>query len=116
MEQVTRPAPAPGRDTEVLQDQIVAALRQVYDPEIPVNIYDMGLIYKIDIDPESLHVHLDMTLTSPNCPAAQFLPAEVQARVEEVPDVSSVNLEIVWEPQWDMSRMSEEAQLELGLI
>lgn len=95
---------------------IIEALRQVYDPEIPVNIFDMGLIYGIVIDPESRAVHIDMTLTTPNCPAAQELPAQVQLQAAQVPGVTSAEVEIVWEPPWDPTKMSEEAQFQLGFI
>lgn len=102
--------------TEELKEQITAALQEVYDPEIPVNIYEMGLIYNIDVDDESKEVVIDMTLTTPNCPAAQELPAEVQRAAEGVDGVGRVTVDIVWDPPWEPSRMSEEAQLELGLI
>ncbi len=101
---------------EQLRLDIVEALRQVYDPEIPVNIYDMGLIYKIDIDQVSMAVHIDMTLTTPNCPAAQELPAEVQMQAGQVPGVASAFVDIVWDPPWEPSKMSEEAQFQLGFI
>lgn len=102
-------------DRETLMDQIVLALRDLYDPEIPVNIYDLGLIYRIDISEEGL-VDILMTLTSPMCPVAESLPPEVEARVSAIPGVSAVRLEVTWEPPWDYSRMSEEARLELGLL
>ncbi len=102
-------------DRETLMDQIVLALRDLYDPEIPVNIYDLGLIYQIDISEEGL-VDILMTLTSPMCPVAESLPPEVEARVSAIPGVSAVRLEVTWEPPWDYSRMSEEARLELGLL
>ncbi len=99
-----------------VDERIVEALRQVYDPEIPVNIYDMGLIYRIQRDEETEHVNIDMTLTSPNCPAAQELPLDAKYRVETVPGVSGATVDIVWDPPWGPEQMSEEAQMELGFI
>jgi FeS assembly SUF system protein len=90
-------------------------MRGVFDPEIPVNIYELGLIYDLKIDPAGA-VSIRMTLTSPACPVAGALPGEVQARVQAVPGVTSANVELVWDPPWDMSRMSEEARLQLGLF
>jgi FeS assembly SUF system protein len=99
----------------VTEDDVITAIRKVYDPEIPVSIYELGLIYGIDVEPSGT-VRVRMTLTAPNCPAAQSLPAEVARRVEEIPDVTSAKVEIVFDPPWDRSMMSEAAQLELGLI
>lgn len=98
-----------------LGDAIVDALREIFDPEIPVNIYELGLIYKIDVHDDNA-VTLDMTLTSPNCPVAESLPGEVQNRIEDVPGVGNCEVRIVWDPPWHPSMMTEEAQLELGLI
>lgn len=98
-----------------LEERIVAALRGVFDPEIPVNIYELGLIYDLKIDPPGA-VSIRMTLTSPACPVAGALPGDVQARVAAVPGVASVKVELVWDPPWEMSRMSEEARLQLGLF
>jgi FeS assembly SUF system protein len=97
-----------------LQEQIVAAIKTCYDPEIPVNIYELGLIYGIDVGPTS-DVLVRMTLTSPACPAAGSLPPEVEAKVKGVAGVASAKVEVVWEPTWDPSRMSEAARLELGM-
>ena len=97
-----------------LEEQIVAALKTCYDPEIPVDIYELGLIYGIDVDPAG-SVVLRMTLTSPMCPAAESLPPEVQRKIETIPGVSSAKIEIVWEPIWTMDRMSETAKMKLGL-
>lgn len=97
-----------------LEAKIVAALRTCYDPEIPVNIHELGLIYGIDIDPDN-NVKLRMTLTSPACPAAGTLPPEVEAKVKSIPGVASAKVEIVWEPTWDPSRMTEAARLTLGI-
>ena len=98
-----------------LRDQIEAALRTVFDPEIPVNIYDLGLIYDIIVDNSGV-VGIRMTLTAPACPAAQYLPGEVKQRVALIPGVTDVKLDIVWEPPWDRDRMSDAAKLQLGLF
>ena len=95
-------------ETEV---KIVEILKTVYDPEIPVNIYDLGLIYRIDVN-EDASVNVDMTLTAPSCPAADFIMEDVQQKVESVEGVKSVNINLVFEPQWDKDMMSEEAKLE----
>ena len=97
-----------------LEERIVAMLKTVYDPEIPVNIYDLGLIYRIDAN--NGDVILDMTLTAPNCPAAEFIMEDVKMKIESVEGVKSVVVNLVFEPEWDRSMMSEEAQLELGLL
>ena len=109
--------PSPERLAEVgkLGEAIVEALQTIYDPEIPVDIYELGLIYKIDIHDDN-SATVDMTLTSPHCPVAEILPGEVQQKVASVEGVSSCTVDIVWEPPWHPSMMSEEAQLELGLI
>lgn len=90
------------------------ALRQVYDPEISVNVYDLGLIYELKVD-ENHNVKIQMTLTAPNCPMADYVVEQVKTAVEDVPGVVSCEIELVWEPVWDRSRMSEEALIELGL-
>ena len=97
-----------------LEERIVAMLKTVYDPEIPVNIYDLGLIYRIDAN--NGDVILDMTLTAPNCPAAEFIMEDVKMKIESVEGVKSIVVNLVFEPEWDRSMMSEEAQLELGLL
>ena len=97
-----------------LERDIIRALRQVYDPEIPVNVYDLGLIYEIKVDEEH-EVYIQMTLTAPNCPMADYVVEQVKSAVEDVPGVVSVRIDLVWEPIWDKSRMSEEALVELGL-
>jgi FeS assembly SUF system protein len=97
-----------------LKPLVVEAVSKVYDPEIPVNIYELGLIYDIAIDP-SAAVEIRMTLTAPGCPAAFMLPLEVDRRVREVPGVTAVRVELVWDPPWDPHRMSEAARLQLGL-
>ena len=97
-----------------LTDAIVAALKTVYDPEIPADIYEIGLIYKIDIADDRA-VTVDMTLTTPNCPAAQDLPKSVENAVASVPRVGEVKVNVVWDPPWDPSRMSDEARLTLNM-
>ena len=97
-----------------LERDIIRALRQVYDPEIPVNVYDLGLIYEIKVN-EDHHVYVQMTLTAPNCPMADYVVEQVNEAVKDVPGVVSVEIDLVWEPVWDKSRMSEEALVELGL-
>lgn len=99
----------------VIEAQVIEALRTVFDPEIPVNIYEMGLIYDVKVEPTGA-VAIRMTLTSPNCPAAQSLPSEVEAKVKEVPGVTDAKIEIVWEPPWDPAKMSEAARLQLGMM
>ena len=106
------PAGEPGGD---LHDAVIAALKDIYDPEIPVDIYELGLIYEVNID-EKAHVEIVMTLTSPNCPVAGSLPEDVRAKVAEVEGVSGAHVELVFEPTWDKSFMSEEAMLELGFL
>ena len=98
-----------------LSERIIDALRTVHDPEIPVHIFDLGLIYKVDVDDDRA-VHVDMTLTSPGCPVAGTLPEEVRRRVEAVDGVHAASVEVVWDPPWNPSMMSEDAQLELGII
>ena len=98
-----------------LQEEILVMIRTVYDPEIPVNIYDLGLIYDIDIH-DNNDVTIEMTLTSPNCPAVDFIIDDLRMKVEAVKAVNKVNIELVFDPPWDRSMMSEEAMLELGLL
>ena len=97
-----------------LKEKIVSEIKKIYDPEIPVNIYELGLIYKIEID-DTNKVEVEMTLTSPNCPVAESLPNEVKNSVKEIKDVKNVDLSLVWEPPWNKSMMSESAKLELNL-
>lgn len=100
---------------EQLKDEIIVGLKGVFDPEIPVNIYDLGLIYDIAIDDEA-NVHIQMTLTSPGCPVAQTFPGTVEKAVNDVSGVNDCTVELVWEPPWDQDRMTEAARLELGLF
>ena len=97
-----------------LKEKIIKEIKKVYDPEIPVNIYELGLIYKIDID-EKNNVKVDMTLTSPNCPVAESLPKQVEECILKVKGVSKVKLDLVWDPPWTKEKMSEAAKLELDL-
>lgn len=99
----------------VAENQIIEVLRTCYDPEIPVNIYEMGLIYELKIDPSG-SVAIKMTLTSPNCPAAASLPSEVEAKVRTAPGVTDAKVEVVWDPIWNPSMMSEAARLQLGFF
>jgi FeS assembly SUF system protein len=101
--------------TPNLKDQIIAVLKNCYDPEIPVSIYELGLIYNIDIDAENIAT-IKMTLTSPNCPVAESLPSEVQEKVKAVPGIHDAKIDLVWEPTWEKEMMSDEAKLELGLV
>ena len=100
-------------NADTLRPAIIAALKSVQDPEIPVDIYELGLIYKIDIHP-SADIEIEMTLTAPGCPVAGEMPGMVQAAVEAVEGVRSAQVRLVWDPPWDRARMSEEAQLQLG--
>ena len=97
-----------------IKNRVIEKIKEIYDPEIPVNIYELGLIYKIEVD-EKNKVNIDMTLTSPNCPVAESLPNEVKENIMKVEGVSDVNLNLVWEPPWEKDKMSEAAKLELNL-
>src|SRR5208282_2229159 len=98
-----------------LNDKIVERLRTVYDPEIPVNIYDLGLIYEVKVEPTG-EVYVKMTLTSPGCPAAGTLPGEVEDKIVVIPGVKNAKVDVVWEPTWDKEMMSEAAKLQLGFM
>ena len=102
-------------ETDVLRDKVIGVIKTVFDPEIPVNIYDLGLIYRVDILPIN-NVQITMTLTAPSCPAAQSLPVEVDQKVREIEGINDVHVQVTWDPPWDKSMMSEEAQLELGWL
>lgn len=102
-------------DKEKLYNKVIDALKTVFDPEIPTNIYDLGLIYNVDINDE-LHVHIQMTLTSPGCPVAQTFPGTVENAVNQVEEVSDCTVELVWDPPWTQERMSEVARLEVGIF
>jgi FeS assembly SUF system protein len=102
-------------DVGTLEQRVVAALRKIYDPEIPVNIYDLGLVYELRVD-EAGAVNIRMTLTAPGCPVAQSFPGTVEQAVRRVPGVSEAHVELVWEPPWSRERLSEAARLELGML
>ena len=101
--------------TEALKEKIIECLQSIYDPEIPVNIYELGLIYEVDILPIN-NVQIVMTLTAPSCPAAQSLPIEVDQKVRQIENVNDVHITVTWNPPWDKRMMSEAAQLELGML
>ena len=105
-------AESPGGD---LYEAVIEALKDIYDPEIPVNIYDLGLIYDVEITPEH-HARVKMTLTTPHCPVAESMPGEVELRASAVPGVRDAEVNLVWDPPWDPSKMSDEARLELGML
>lgn len=98
-----------------VEDQVIEVLKTIYDPEIPVNIYELGLIYEVKVDNE-FNVNIEMTLTSPNCPVAESMPNEVEQKTGDLWSVKSAKVNIVWEPTWDKDMMSEEAKLELGFL
>ncbi|MDQ4088588.1 MAG: SUF system Fe-S cluster assembly protein [Pseudomonadota bacterium] len=106
------PAEEPGGD---LYEGVIEALKDIYDPEIPVNIYDLGLIFHVEITPEH-HARIKMTLTTPHCPVAESMPGEVELRVGAVPGIGDAEVELVWDPPWDPQKMSDEAKLELGML
>lgn len=117
MNEMPKPVNVPINPIEknILKEEVIEAIRQVYDPEIPVNVYDLGLIYDIDINEERV-VQVVMTLTSPACPVAGSLPGEIQTAVASVPGVTSAVVELTWDPPFTVERMSEEVKLMLGLI
>lgn len=102
-------------DTEAMKEKVIAVLKEIFDPEIPVNIYELGLIYEINILPIN-NVQIVMTLTSPACPAAQTIPVEVDQKVRTIEGVNDVHVAVTWNPPWDKSKMSEAAALELGFL
>ena len=104
----------PGEPGGQLYDMVIEALKEIYDPEIPVNVYDLGLIYGVDVAGD--HVVVSMTLTTPNCPVAESMPGEIEMRVGAVPGVGSAEVNLVWDPPWDPQKMSDEAKLELGML
>jgi FeS assembly SUF system protein len=118
--EMTKPTVPTGGDNEratqaTLRERVEATLRSVYDPEIPVNIFELGLIYALEVTDDGV-VDIKMTLTAPNCPAAGAMPAEVEVKVRAVEGVTDAHVALVWDPPWDKSRMSESARLELGFI
>ena len=111
-----KPAGLPaGEPGGVIYDGVINALKEIYDPEIPVNIYDLGLIYGVDVS-DNGHVAVTMTLTTPHCPVAESMPAEVELRVGSVPGVGTADVNLVWDPPWDPQKMSDDAKLELGML
>ena len=108
-----QPEPVAETNPDIVDD-VVAALRQIHDPEIPVNIYDLGLIYGVEVD--NGHATITMTLTTPHCPVAESMPGEVEIRVCAVPGIQSANVNLVWDPAWDPSKMTDEAKLEMGML
>ena len=113
----TATPPADGEvDTAALEAKIVEVLRTVYDPEIPVNIHELGMIYEVRVNPDDASAYVKMTLTTPACPVAGTLPGEVETKVATVPGVSSARVELVWDPSWNPSMMTEAAKLQTGLL
>lgn len=102
-------------ELKLIEGKVIEALREVYDPEIPLNIYELGLIYDVKVEPDR-SVHIKMTLTAPACPVAGSLPGEVERKVEAIPEVKSADVELVWDPPWSRDRMSEAALLQLGML
>ena len=102
-------------DKLTIEEKVIKMLKTVYDPEIPVDIYELGMIYKIDVD-DDFNVNIDMTLTAPNCPAADFIMEDVHQKISSIDEVGQVNVNLVFEPEWDKSMMSEEAKLDLGFL
>jgi FeS assembly SUF system protein len=111
----TEAQPAGNSTNEELRDSVIEALKSIYDPEIPVDIYELGLIYDVEIS-EDGHALVTMTLTTPHCPVAESLPQEVELRVLSVPGIRDAEVKLVWDPPWDPSKMSDEARLELGML
>jgi FeS assembly SUF system protein len=99
----------------IIEAEVIEALRTVFDPEIPVNVYELGLIYLVEVSSEGA-VLIRMTLTSPHCPAVQSMPAEIESKVRTISGVTDVNIDLVWDPAWDQSKMSEAARLQLGMM
>lgn len=103
-------------DTLQIQERVIDVLRTVYDPEIPVNIYDLGLIYRIELNDDETELSVDMTLTAPNCPAADFILEDVRQKLETITGINKVDVQLVFEPEWNKDMMSEEAKVELGFL
>ena len=103
-------------DTLHIQERVIEVLRTVYDPEIPVKIYDLGLIYRIELNDDATELSVDMTLTAPNCPAADFILEDVRQKLETISGINKVDVQLVFEPEWNKDMMSEEAKVELGLL
>ncbi|MBQ9523698.1 MAG: DUF59 domain-containing protein [Bacteroidaceae bacterium] len=103
-------------DTLQIQERVIEVLRTVYDPEIPVNIYDLGLIYRVELNDDATELSVDMTLTAPSCPAADFILEDVRQKLETISVLTKVDVQLVFEPEWNKDMMSEEAKVELGLL
>ena len=103
-------------DTLHIQERVIEVLRTVYDPEIPVNIYDLGLIYRIELNDDATELSVDITLTAPNCPAADFILEDVRQKLETISGINKVDVQLVFEPEWNKDMMSEEAKVELGFL
>ncbi len=103
-------------DAEVLKEKVIDCLQTIYDPEIPVSVYELGLIYEVVVLPPFNNVQITMSLTAPSCPSAQEIPVEIEQKVKMIDGVNEVHVEVVWDPPWDRSMMSEAAQLELGFL
>ncbi len=103
-------------DTLQIQERVIEVLRTVYDPEIPVNIYDLGLIYRVELNDDATELSVDMTLTAPSCPAADFILEDVRQKLETISGLTKVDVQLVFEPEWNKDMMSEEAKVELGLL
>lgn len=111
-----KPAPLSGGEPGgALYEAVIDALKEIYDPEIPVNIYDLGLIYNVEVT-EDGHAAVTMTLTTPHCPVAESMPGEVELRVSAVPGIATADVNLVWDPPWDPQKMSDDAKLELGML
>jgi FeS assembly SUF system protein len=109
-----KPAPVAAEGDDALQEAVIEALKEIYDPEIPVNIYDLGLIYNVEVNEG--HAIVTMTLTTPHCPVAESMPAEVELRVGSVPGIGDAEVNLVWEPAWSPANMTDEARLEMGML
>ncbi|MBI4455256.1 MAG: SUF system Fe-S cluster assembly protein [Acidobacteria bacterium] len=112
---VTNPEVDKVGSVKEIEEKAIEVLRSIYDPEIPVNIWELGLVYNLDVAPLGI-VNIQMTLTSPMCPVAESLPPEVETKVRSIPGVTHVNVELVWDPPWSMDKMSDAAKLQLGLL
>jgi FeS assembly SUF system protein len=109
-----KPTPTAAEGDDALQEAVIEALKEIYDPEIPVNIYDLGLIYNVEVNEG--HAIVTMTLTTPHCPVAESMPGEVELRVGSVPGIGDAEVNLVWEPAWSPANMSDEARLEMGML
>ena len=113
-----QPLPTEGQEsgTTAIYDKVVELLKTVYDPEIPVNVYDLGLVYRIELSDDMTQLDVDMTMTAPSCPMADFILEDVRQKLESIEELKTVNVNLVFEPEWDKDMMSDEAKLELGML